>query len=94
MSDELVEEAILKEFAVEEFDWRKLDINLDILTQSPHADHFTKVTLYANANWSLLHHWISDEGLAKLPNASLHLMLPIDLPILVHRSFSYENVLS
>lgn len=69
MSDELVEEAIINKFQIEELDWRKLDIDLNTLTRSPHADQFTKLTLYASGNWSVLYHWVlSKDGIAKLPN--------------------------
>jgi hypothetical protein len=66
MSDELVGEAIIDRFEIEKFDWRKLDINLDILTKSEHAAQFTDITLYSSGNWSVLYHWKSKDGLAKL----------------------------
>ncbi|OAL20469.1 hypothetical protein AYO20_11489 [Fonsecaea nubica] len=66
MSDELVSEAIIDVFEVEKFDWRKLDINLDILVRSKHRDEFTNLTLYSTGNYSVMHHWISPEGLEKL----------------------------
>ncbi|KAH8898483.1 hypothetical protein GQ53DRAFT_418121 [Thozetella sp. PMI_491] len=71
MSDELLSEAVMQKFQIEEFDWRKLDISLDILTESPHAAHFRTITLYSSGNWSTMYHWIlSNDGLAKLPNVS------------------------
>lgn len=66
MNDELVSEAIINRFAIEKFDWRKLDINLDILTKSNHEEKFTDLTLYSSGNWSVLYHWISPHGLQKL----------------------------
>jgi len=68
MSDELVEEAVINRFQIEKFDWRKLDINIDILTKSEHASKFTDITLYSSGNWSVLYHWASKEGLCMLPN--------------------------
>ncbi|KAL1615283.1 hypothetical protein SLS56_011864 [Neofusicoccum ribis] len=66
ISDELVEKAILSQFKIEKFDWRKLDIDLSILTNSPHAEHFTDITLYSSGNWSVLYHRTSKDGLLKL----------------------------
>jgi hypothetical protein len=65
MCDVLVEGAILNKFEINKLVWRKLDINLDILTRSHHADNFTEITLYSSGNWSVLYHWVSDEGLVK-----------------------------
>lgn len=66
MSDELVSEAIVDVFEIEKMDWRKLDINLDILVRSPHHEEFTDITLYSTGNYSVLYHWISEHGLKKL----------------------------
>jgi len=71
MSDELVERGIVNKFEIEELDWRKLDINMNVLTGSPHSGVFTKLNLYSSGNWSVLYHWVfSDDGLAKLKNVS------------------------
>jgi len=67
MSDEFVESAILDKFMIEELDWRKLDLNLDVLTRAKNKDHITDLSLYSSGNWSVLYHWISIDGLAKLP---------------------------
>ena len=66
MSDEFAQEAIIKPFQIEKFDWRKLDLNLDTLTRTSHADMFTELTLYSSGNWSVLYHWTSDDGLPKI----------------------------
>ncbi|KAF2252977.1 hypothetical protein BU26DRAFT_560324 [Trematosphaeria pertusa] len=50
LSEELVEAATIKPFKIEKFDWRKLDINLDILSQSEHSSHFKGITLYSSGN--------------------------------------------
>jgi len=68
MSDELVKEAIIDSFKINIFDWRKLDINLDILTNTDNRVHFTELTLYSSGNWSTLYHWSSHDGLGQLPN--------------------------
>lgn len=66
MSEELVQEAIIEQFEIEKFDWRKLDISLDILTGSKHSDKLKDITLYSSCNWGVLYHWASDDGLVKL----------------------------
>ena len=66
MSEELVQEAIIEQFEIEKFDWRKLDISLDILTGSNHSDKLKDLTLYSSCNWGVLYHWASDDGLVKL----------------------------
>jgi hypothetical protein len=66
MSDVLIEGAIINKFEIEKFDWRKLDINLEILTKSHYSGKFTELKLYSSGNWSVLHHWVSDEGLVTL----------------------------
>ena len=65
--EELVEEAILNRFEIRIFHWRRLDINLDILTGSKVAHHLTEISLYSSGNWSVLYHWVSEDGLPKLP---------------------------
>ena len=70
MSDEYVLVCILERFEIERFDWRKLDINLDILLSSPYKDAFTEITLYSTGNFSVLYHWASRDGIGGLPNVS------------------------
>ncbi|KAF1993814.1 subtilisin-like protein, partial [Amniculicola lignicola CBS 123094] len=73
MSDELVEDAIIRRFEIEKLDWRKLDISLDILTPSKDSDwspQITKLTLYSSGNWSVLYHYLSKDGLARLPEGA------------------------
>ncbi|OTA95155.1 hypothetical protein M434DRAFT_10064 [Hypoxylon sp. CO27-5] len=64
--EELLEVAVLKKFEIHRLSWRKLDINLDILTSSGYASKLTDITLYSSGNWSVLYHWISEEGLVRL----------------------------
>lgn len=68
MSEELVQEVIVDQFEIEKFDWRKLDISLDILTapKSKIRDTVKELTLYSSGNWSVLYHWASEEGLVTL----------------------------
>lgn len=68
LSGELVKEAIIDQFEIERFDWRKLDISLDILTapESKIRDTVKELTLYSSGNWSVLYHWASEEGLVTL----------------------------
>lgn len=70
MSDGHVSEYILKQFEIEKFVWRKLDINLDILVSSPHKGVFADITLYSTGNYSLLYHWASKDGIGSLPGVS------------------------
>ena len=68
MSDSLVAEAILDRFEIQKLDWRKLDINLDVITDSRYGQSLTNLTLYSSGNGSVLHHWQSEQGLKKLSN--------------------------
>ncbi|KAI1086805.1 hypothetical protein F5B19DRAFT_498003 [Rostrohypoxylon terebratum] len=71
LSDAFVQQYILDVFEIEELDWRKLDVNLEIITDAYNGDarpHLKDLTLYSSGNWSVLHHWISMDGLAKLEN--------------------------
>ena len=69
MSDEFVKGCILERFAIEKFVWRKLDINLDILVGSKlNRTSLTDITLYSTGNYSVLYHWVSSDGIGKLPN--------------------------
>ena len=66
ISGALVSEAIIQQFKIEKFDWRKLDFNLDILTDSQYSESLTDLKLYSSGNWSLLYDWASKDGLIKL----------------------------
>jgi hypothetical protein len=79
MSDALVSEAIIQKFKIEKFDWRKLDVNLDILTDARYSlpESLTDLKLYSSGNWSVLYHWASKDGLIKLKKVC-------DLPVEEH----------
>lgn len=66
MDDVLVREDVTERFTINKIEWRKLDINLEVLTKSKSPDHLTSLTLYSSGNWSVLYHWISDDGLKNL----------------------------
>ncbi|KAI1112636.1 peptidase S8/S53 domain-containing protein [Nemania sp. NC0429] len=70
MCDIIVHEYITKIFNIEKFDWRKLDMNLEVLTVGPKKE-FTELTLYSSGNWSVLYHWASKHGLAALKKLKL-----------------------
>ncbi|KAI5863991.1 hypothetical protein GGS23DRAFT_596472 [Durotheca rogersii] len=53
MCDALLEEAVFDKFEMGKLNWRKLDINLDILTRCQHAATLIEITLYSSGNWSL-----------------------------------------
>lgn len=59
-SDEAIELA-LQSFGIETWDWKKLDLNSDVIS------HCTKtvkeVSLYSSGNNSVLMGWYSEEGL-------------------------------
>ncbi|KAG5769161.1 hypothetical protein H9Q72_003504 [Fusarium xylarioides] len=74
LSDVFVQHYILNTFRVEELDWRKLDVNLDIFFRKGMGEHdllpsncLKGLRLYSSGNWSVLYHWISSDGLEKLP---------------------------
>jgi hypothetical protein len=87
LSEAFVQQYIIDAFDIEELDWRKLDINLDIITgteerrrlaKKPTSDtwkYLTDLTLYSSGNWSVLYHWVSKDGLAKLPGVRLSRLL-------------------
>ncbi|KUI59785.1 Major intracellular serine protease [Cytospora mali] len=68
MSDEIVEDAILNKFTINDLDWRKLDLNLDVILRLESRKYVESLSLYSTGNWSILYHWISPDGLAKFPN--------------------------
>lgn len=70
LSEEFVTDAILNKFTINDLDWRKLDLNLDMLSSSSIAKHLESLSLYSSGNWSVLYHWISSDGLATFPNVS------------------------
>lgn len=63
LSDELISEKVLK-YKVQDLNWRRLDINLDLLSESESKDTLKKLQLYSSGNWSTLYHWASEQGLA------------------------------
>ena len=70
MHDVLVSEDVMERFKIEKFEWRKLDINLEVLTESMSPADFTELTLYSSGNWSVLYHWASNDGLKQLTGVS------------------------
>ncbi|KAI1128630.1 peptidase S8/S53 domain-containing protein [Nemania abortiva] len=70
LCDIIVHHYITKRFSIERFDWRKLDINLEILTVGT-SNEFTELTLYSSGNWGVLYHWASKEGLVILRKLKL-----------------------
>ena len=67
MDDDFVQLNILDKFSITSLDWRKLDINVNILTDSAKSkDSLQYVKLYSSGNWSVLFHWTSSDGISKL----------------------------
>jgi hypothetical protein len=66
LTPEFVRAHVLRTFNIESLDWKVLDVSLDLLTEN--APSLKEVTLYSSGNWSILYHWVSVDGLAKLKN--------------------------
>lgn len=68
LSEDFVQESILKKFkGIEKLDWRKLDLDLTLLAEREEVvSKLTDLTLYSSGNWSVLYHWASADGIAKL----------------------------
>lgn len=67
MEDNFIQLKILDKFYVTSLNWRKMDINMEILTESVKTKKsLRQVQLYSSGNWSILHHWASDDGLRKI----------------------------
>ncbi|KAL4950088.1 hypothetical protein BDW69DRAFT_187706 [Aspergillus filifer] len=74
LSDAFIARCVLDQFRIEVMDWRKLDANLEVFTcgcddqgTGNTRRHIKELTLYSSGNWSVLYHWICEDGLAKLP---------------------------
>ncbi|KAL4923524.1 S8 family peptidase [Aspergillus undulatus] len=81
LSDAFIALYVLDQFNIEALDWRKLDVNLEVFTSSSAGrrteaevavnwntcKHLRELTLHSSGNWSVLYHWISEDGLARLP---------------------------
>ena len=59
-SDEVIEEA-LKGFQVEEWDWKKVDLCTDVISNSTEVAR--RVSLYSSCNNAVLMGWASSDGL-------------------------------
>lgn len=73
LSESLVKIKMLQEFDVQVLDWRKLDLDLRILTEYNYASssilkNLTELKLYSSGNWGTLYHWASKDGLLSFPN--------------------------
>jgi hypothetical protein len=67
MSEEFVAKAILSKLAVECLDWRKLDIDLGVFSESSLKDSLREIKLYSRNKWPQLFYWASEQGLRKFP---------------------------
>ena len=67
-SEELIIDA-LKEFDVEILDWRRTDLSVDAILEA--AANVKTLYLYSSGNWSALGHWISPDGVQKLPKVTI-----------------------
>ena len=54
----------LKDFEVEQLDWRRLDLGIEPLLSLGHT--LSALHLYSSGNWAVLSHWVSNGGLERL----------------------------
>ena len=62
---------LTKEFHVEHWEWRKLDISSDAILRA--APEVKSVVLHSSGNFSVLQGWACKHGQAKLQDVSFHL---------------------
>jgi hypothetical protein len=55
----------LKGFNVQELDWKRTDLSVDTILQT--SQDVKTLHLYSSGNWSALAHWLSIDGIPKLP---------------------------
>ncbi|CRG83434.1 Serine/threonine-protein kinase smg-1 [Talaromyces islandicus] len=108
LSDAFIARYVLDQFQIEAMDWRRLDLNLDVFTQGCPGSledaeqapvtswdtrkHIKELTLYSSGNWSVLYHWISEEGLAKLPELEKVVIEIVHLNPANQRGVHDENI--
>jgi hypothetical protein len=94
MCDVLVDEAIIQPFWIEKFDWQKLDINLEIMTNSKNSKYLTELRLYSSGNWSVLYHWINSDGLERLKKVYPSSMTPFPQARIVNTGSTPDTLLT
>lgn len=64
----------LKDFEVEELDWRRLDLGIEpIVSLGP---TLSVLNLYSSGNWAVLSHWVSNGGLKRLEKVPISTFPP------------------
>lgn len=62
----------VRDFGVEVLNWRFLDISIPVFEDMPEArNRITELHLYTNGKRAVISHWLSEGGVASLPNVSL-----------------------
>jgi hypothetical protein len=71
LNEEFFEIHFLQHFEIRTLDWHRLDMSLDLLTESSTMQRsLQSLCLYSSGNWSVLYHWAGPDGLPKLSNVS------------------------
>ena len=69
-SEDVIRDAI-RGISVVSFDWRVLDLSIDIIIGSA-SKNVEDLCLYSSGNWGVLQQWSGTEGVRLLPNVSMH----------------------
>jgi len=62
--DETIEELLHENFKIWEFDWRKLDLSIDVIEVA--AKDVKRLHLYTTGNWPVLFYWATSNIRRKL----------------------------
>jgi hypothetical protein len=73
VSDEDIERLLGKQFNVWGFDWRKLDLDIEVVRTA--AEDVEKLHLYSSGNWPVLFCWATCGTCQKLTKVCSFLML-------------------
>ena len=63
----------LKDFEVEELDWRRLDLGIEPIASLGLT--LSVLHLYSSGNWAVLSHWVSNGGLERLEEVPISFFL-------------------
>ena len=67
LDDDFITKNLFQRFSIERLDWRKLDLNLDLLLRLKMKDWqcIEEMKLYSSGNWGVLFYWASVDGLCQ-----------------------------
>jgi hypothetical protein len=60
--------SVLEKIQIENLDWRKLDIDLDVLRNLEQLTQLRELHLYSSSNWGILYFWGMDDLLHVMEN--------------------------